>query len=129
MSAFSLCGIALLAFAALEIIGKEKSQVGTLVAIAGMLCLLTPAVLSLTGLFETLNQKLVEYHFEGGEALFRAFGIGLCCEITGDICRDAGEAALSRRIEVGVKIGVVAAALPLAAEVFERISGLISQLS
>ena len=73
MSAFSLCGIALLAFAALEIIGKEKSQVGTLVAIAGMLCLLTPAVLSLTGLFETLNQKLAEYHFEGGEALFRAF--------------------------------------------------------
>ena len=125
MSAFSLCGIALLAFAALEIIGKEKSQVGTLVAIAGMLCLLTPAVLSLTGLLETLNQKLAEYHFEGGEALFRAFGIGLCCEITGDICRDAGRQGLSNALDFSCKVALLLLCIPMWKQLFSLVEELL----
>ena len=108
--------------------------VGLLVAVAHQilsksgredLCLLTPAVLSLTGLFETLNQKLVEYHFEGGEALFRAFGIGLCCEITGDICRDAGRQGLSNALDFSCKVALLLLCIPMWKQLFSLVEELL----
>ena len=94
-------------------------------AIAGTLCLMTPAVLSLTGLFETLSQKLAEYPFEGGEALFRAFGIGLCCEITGDICRDAGKQGLSNALDFSCKVAILLLCVPLWKQLFSLVEELL----
>ena len=64
-----------------------------------------------------------------GRKTLKLCAVALLAEFAADICRDAGEAALSKRIEVGVKIGVTAAALPLASQVLESISALISHLS
>ena len=64
-----------------------------------------------------------------GRETLKLCAVALLAEFAADICHDAGEAALSKRIEVGVKIGVTAAALPLASQVLESISALISHLS
>ena len=52
-------------------------------------------------------------------------GIAVIAEFASDICRNAGEGALAHRIDVGVRIGVVASALPAAAEIMERIAELL----
>ena len=53
-------------------------------------------------------------------------GIAVIAEFASDICWDAGEGALAHRIDVGVRIGVVASALPAAAEIMERIAELLA---
>ena len=58
--------------------------------------------------------------------LLKLCGIALIAEFASDICRDAGESALAHRIDVGVRIGVVASALPAAAEIMERIAELLT---
>ena len=57
--------------------------------------------------------------------LLKLCGIAMIAEFASDICRDAGEASLAHRIDVGVKIGMVVMALPTAAQIMERISQLI----
>ena len=58
--------------------------------------------------------------------LLKVCGIAVIAEFASDICRDAGEGALAQRIDVGVRIGVVASALPAAAEIMERIAELLA---
>ena len=61
-----------------------------------------------------------------GTWLVRLCGLALVAELASDVCRDAGEAALAKRIDMGVRISVAAAALPLAAQILERISELLA---
>ena len=58
--------------------------------------------------------------------LMKVCGIAVIAEFASDVCRDAGEGALAHRIDVGVRIGVVASALPAAAEIMARISELLA---
>ena len=58
--------------------------------------------------------------------VLKATAIGILSQLAGSFCRDAGEGALAQRIDVGVRIGVVASALPAAAEIMERIAELLA---
>ncbi|MBQ8507917.1 MAG: hypothetical protein IJ466_10875 [Clostridia bacterium] len=58
--------------------------------------------------------------------LLKLCGVAMVAEFASDICRDAGEAALTKRIDTGVRIGIVAAALPTAARLMEDIAELLS---
>lgn len=58
-------------------------------------------------------------------SLLKICGIAIAAEFASDICRDAGEAALAKRIDVGVRLGITAAALPAAGEIMESIAGLL----
>ena len=126
MNIFALCGIALIAFAAIEIIGKEQQRLGLIVGTAGVICLLTPAVLSLAGVMNELNEKIDAFPFFGKDLLFRAFGIGLCCEITGDILRDAGRQNLASALDFSSKVAILALCLPLWKELFSLAQELVS---
>ena len=66
----------------------------------------------------------------GGDANGRLTLVKLCAlamvaEFASDICRDAGEAALAKRIDMGVRIGIVASAIPSAAAIMSAIAGMI----
>lgn len=62
----------------------------------------------------------------GGVQLIRVCGVAMVAEFASDICRDAGESALARRIDVGIRLGVAAAALPAASRIMENIAGLLA---
>ena len=61
-----------------------------------------------------------------GTWLVRLCGVALVAELASDVCRDAGEAALAKRIDMGVRLSIAAAALPLAAQILERIAELLA---
>lgn len=126
MNIFSLCGIALISFAAIEIIGKEEQKIGMIIGIVGALCLFAPALLTLAGVYKDLASKIEEYRFIGGEILFRSFGIGLCCETTGSVLKDAGRESLSKALEFAGKTAIFALCLPLFKEVFTLIEELLT---
>ena len=53
--------------------------------------------------------------------LLKLCGIAMIAEFASDICRDAGENSLAQRIEMGLRIGIVAVALPTATMILEQI--------
>ena len=91
-------------------------------------------------LFEMLKRQLVapvldalralEQTAEAGGAdgawLVKLCGLTLVAELASDLCRDAGESVLAKRIDMGVRLSVTAAALPLAARILERVSELLA---
>lgn len=60
-----------------------------------------------------------------GMLLLRLCGIALIAEFASDICRDSGEAALARRIDVGTKLAMLAAALPMSAQLMNAFTKLL----
>ena len=80
------------------------------------------------GAFSRALKTLEDYAQGQTEQLYlvKICGVAMIAEFASDVCRDAGEAALAHRIDVGVRIGVVASALPAAVEIMERIAELLA---
>ncbi len=125
MNVLSLCGIALICYAALLIIGKEKNGIGALLALTGTICLLLPAVASLKTPLDQIFSLLPTYGFTGEKELLKAFGIGFCCEFTADICKEAGFQGLADALSFSCKVAILCLCIPLWAEVFSLIGGLL----
>ena len=80
------------------------------------------------GRFAGAVRQLEDYARQGdGHQIYliKICGISMIAEFASDICRDAGESALAHRIDAGVRIGVAAAALPVATKIMERIAALL----
>ena len=80
------------------------------------------------GAFSRALKALEDYAQGGTQQLYlmKICGVAVIAEFASDVCRDADENALAHRIDVGVRIGVVASALPAAAEIMERIAELLA---
>ncbi|MDY5220429.1 MAG: SpoIIIAC/SpoIIIAD family protein [Eubacteriales bacterium] len=102
-------------------------QIAAAVAMAAGVAALMLSGADLGGFARTL-QTLEDCVQAAGQPLYllKICGIAMIAEFASDICRDAGEAALARRIDVGVRIGIVASALPAAAEIMESIAALLA---
>lgn len=103
-------------------------QIASVVALAAGVAALMLSVEDL-GRFSETVALLDEIAGQSGFAqpyMLRICGLAVVAEFASDICRDAGEAALARRIDVGIKIGIAAAALPTAGRILEQIAQLLS---
>ena len=119
----ALCIAAALVCAALR---AAHPQVAAVVALAAGVGVLTLSVGDF-GRFAAALRAVEETADAGGANgtwLVRLCGVALVAELASDVCRDAGEASLARRIDMGVRLSIAAAALPLAAQILERISEL-----
>ena len=102
-------------------------QIAAAVAMAAGVAALMLSGADLGG-FARMLQTLEDCAQAAGQPLYllKICGIAMIAEFASDICRDAGEAALARRIDVGVRIGIVASALTAAADILESIAALLA---
>ena len=56
--------------------------------------------------------------------LLRACGVALAGQFGAELCRDAGESALAGRVELGVRLALLAMAAPLVQGILEFAAGL-----
>lgn len=120
-----LCVAAALICAALR---SAHPQIATAAALAcgvGAMLLSTQELGDLAGALEKLESAANGAQGEGLR-LLKLCGAALVAEFASDICRDAGEASLAKRIDMGMRIGVTAAALPTAAELMELLAELLT---
>lgn len=119
-----LCMASALVCASLRIV---HPQIASAVALAAGIAALMLSAQEIRILTETLGRLEAQTNAGAGSQihLLKLCGIALIAEFASDICRDAGEVSLAHRIDVGVKIGIVAMALPTASRIMERISQLI----
>ena len=123
MKIVALCLAAALVCASLR---AAHPQVAAAVALAvgvGVLTLSVGDLGNIASALRSLERAAGEGGADGGW-LVKLCGLALVAELASDVCRDAGESALARRIDLGVRLSVAAAALPLAAEILTRISEL-----
>ncbi len=58
-------------------------------------------------------------------AVLKAVGIAIAGQLASQLCKDAGESALSYTVELAAKVAILAVALPLAAGVFEFLEEIV----
>ncbi len=57
--------------------------------------------------------------------LIKAVGMALSVEIVADVCADAGENAMAKKIELAGKIGILLISIPVASRLLEIIKGIL----
>ena len=120
----ALCVAAALVCASLR---QQHPQIASAVALAAGIAALAASLPDIQSLSKTLTilEKDLPEAVEERFFLLRLCGIALIAEFASDICRDSGESALARRIDVGTKLALLASALPAAAKMLEAITVLI----
>ena len=115
-----LCISAALVCASLRMVHPQIASVVALAAGIGALMISSQDIRELSDALASLEAQA---NADGGTQLrlLKLCGIAMIAEF----CRDAGEVSLAHRIDAGIKIGIVAMALPTAAQIMERISQLI----
>ena len=121
----ALCVAAALVCPTLRAAHPQVATVAALAAGVGALALSVGDLEKFAGALRALEQG-AEAGGADGAWLVRLCGLTLVAELASDLCRDAGEAALAKRIDMGVRLSVAAAALPLAARILERIAELLA---
>ena len=117
-----LCITAALICASLRTVHPQIASVVALAAgVAAML--LSKADIAV---FADALRKLDELSGSSGRlALLKICAIAMVAEFASDICRDAGENSLAKRIDTGVRIGIVVSAIPSAGDIMKSIAGMI----
>lgn len=98
-------------------------QIASAVALAAGVGALTLSLENIDSFAQTVA-VLEDIAEQGGFShpfMLKICGITIVAEFTADICRDAGEVALAHRIDVGVKMGILVAALPTATKILDKI--------
>lgn len=57
--------------------------------------------------------------------LLKATGVAIVSEIAADLCRDNGESAMAKQVELAGKVMILVIALPLAGEILNIFAGLL----
>lgn len=122
--------ILLLCVAAAMVCASLRSlhpQIASVVALAAGVAALMLSMADVKALADAVNSLCGALPEIPGDRYFllRMCGIAVIAEFASDICRDSGEAALSRRIDIGTKLALLAAALPMATGLLESFSGLM----
>ena len=127
MTMIKLTALCLAAALICAMVRSTHPQIAAALALACGLGVLLLSVEDLGMLADALRRLEEAAQPDNGRmTLLRLCGVAIVAEFASDICRDAGEVALAKRIEVGVRLGITAAALPAAGEIMESIAGLLA---
>lgn len=96
----------------------------SLAAGIAIILLLLPQLNSIFGVLRQLADKTqLNYAYLG--IVFKLLGIAYICEFIAQLCRDAGEGALSFKIEAGGKIGILLLSLPIMTQILQTVLELL----
>lgn len=127
MEVFSLVGIGLIAAALAVVLRQHRPEFAMLVSLAAGVLILWRVMDDVLPVVEQVRAILqstalpVEY----AGILFKALGICFLTQIACDTCKDAGESAISAKVEMAGKIAVLVVSLPLFGQVLTIVAQLI----
>ncbi len=108
-------------------IKQIRADYALCVSLAGVLLILT-GIIPRVGYIVTNIQQIASAGSFPGEYIMpvmKIIGISYVAQLAADICKDAGETAISSHVETMGKIAIAFIALPVITEVFELIMGLV----
>lgn len=108
-------------------IRSQHPQIASAVALAAGIAALMLSSADIRQVSRTI-ESLEAYAEKSGVhhvRLLKLCGVVVISEFASDVCRDSGEASLAHRIDMGVRIAILASALPSVAEILSGIAGML----
>ena len=127
MQIFQLIAFALLTASLVLLVRAYKPEMALQISIIAGILLLVYAVVQLSGLLDSLKAMAEKYSVNLSylTILIKIIGIAYIVQFACEICKDAGEAALSSKVELGGRVMILAAALPAAMSLLDMVAALL----
>ena len=127
MKIFALIPLCLMALFLILLLKKERPEYSYFISLVVGALLLLCSVKELEPILGTIKSFFQKTNLPIGyiEVLFKALGICYLTELGSEICKDAGENAISTKLELAGKLSVIAVSLPLFNDVLSAVVSLI----
>jgi stage III sporulation protein AD len=129
MEMLYIAGFALAAAAITVTVKNFNKEIGMLTAVGVCVVIILailPTMRQLINSLLVISTKAALNEAKLGP-LLKATGVAIVTEISADLCRDNGESAMAKQVELAGKILILIIALPLAQEILEIFAGLLGQ--
>lgn len=126
MNELKMCGLVLCALIVCIVFKNLKSEFSLLIRITitvGVSIISLALIEPLFSFIDEISKSTAVYGYL--PTLIKALGIALAVQITSDICKDAGEGALSERIELFGKAQILLLSIPLIKNLFKLCEAII----
>lgn len=126
MNELKMCGLVLCALIVCIVFKNLKSEFSLLIRITitvGVSIISLALIEPLFSFIDEISKSTAVYGYL--PTLVKALGIALAVQITSDICKDAGEGALSERIELFGKAQILLLSIPLIKNLFKLCEAII----
>ena len=126
MEVIAICIVGIITAFLSVMLKKHNPEYSIAVGIAAGILIIGVLLEHITGAISHIRQLLVatKIPLEYIEILFKTLGICFLTQFASDVCKDAGETALSSKIETAGKVIILIISLPL----FERITSIALEL-
>ena len=127
MDIFRVIGIALVTTFAIILLKPTKPEVAALVSVIGGILVIMLFVESLQTIIENIA-RIVQgtgIRSELFSALIRIIGIGYLTEFASNICDEAGNSAMARKVTIAGKILILILALPIINNLIDVVVGVL----
>ena len=127
MDIIKIVGIGLIALVIIILLKQYKPEFAIYISMLTGVLILILIMDKLTGIVNLIqaivNQSYINTEFIA--LLIKITGIAFLSEFAVSICKDAGEAAIASKIEVGSKIIIISMAIPILSSLLELILKLL----
>lgn len=130
MDIFQIVSIGIVATIIILIIKEHHPELATLVSITAGIIIFMFVIDKLSENINTItsivSQSKVEDIYVGN--VFKVVGIAYIAEFASQICKDAGEEAIAKKVELGGKIIIMNLAIPILTTLMEIITSIINNI-
>ena len=127
MEIIKIVGIGLIALVIIILLKQYKPEFAIYISMLTGVLILILIMDKLTGIINLIqtivNQSYINTEFIA--LLIKITGIAFLAEFAVSICKDAGEAAIASKIEIGSKIIIISMAIPILSSLLELILKLL----
>lgn len=129
MEVVRVVGLAIVGVVLLALVRRTKPEIGVVLAIACGAVILIMAVARAGELLALIRDLAVKAGVDAGYTLLllRVIAIAFATEFGAQVCRDAGEEAVARAVEITGKIMVLIVAVPVVKAVLEVLASLLPE--
>ena len=115
MNILAIVGIGFVATAICILIKQYRPEFAMMVSLSCGVLIFVMVLLNLSPAFIEIQELMSKASLDNGyfKVLVKSLGICYVTSIASDSCKDAGQAAISGKIELAAKVAIVILALPL----------------
>ncbi len=129
MEWISVIGIGLIGMIIAVLLRQYKPEYAAFISLAVGILIVWKLCTQLFPIFEEMKEMMsgVNLSLEYIGILVKSLGICYLTQLASDACRDAGETAISSKVELAGKITVLSLGMPLFGKLLEIVKKLVSQ--
>lgn len=128
MTIFRIVGLALVGVTITLIVRAYRPDIAIQVSIALGIVIIIAALDAFTDVFSQINGIVAKYGLNADyiKTIFKIVGLAYLTQFASDICSDAGDGALSSKVELAGRLMIMTVSIPAVVSILEIVSSLLA---